>query len=110
LPTRYALQESVNNAKRKDEFVEKIIEQREKLITELKQIPAIEEVLPTDANYILFRCPDAKALQKRLAGNGVVIRYRGSHPMLKDCLRVTVGTENENNIFIEELKKCLSAK
>jgi histidinol-phosphate aminotransferase len=108
--TRHALKQAIANAQQKDDFVKRIIEEREKLSGELKSITYIEEVFPTDANYILFRCPNAKAVQKCLADKGVIIRYRGSHPALKDCLRVTVGKENENKIFIEELKKCLSAR
>lgn len=108
--TRHALKSAAANDRRKDEFIACIIYERDKLVKKLQSIPAVKEVFHTDANYILFRCPDAENVQKKLADKGVIIRYRGSHPMLKDCLRVTVGNENENNIFMEELKKCLSAK
>jgi len=73
----------------------------------LHKIKGIEKIFHSDANYILFRCPDAKQVQKKLAEQGIIIRDRSSYKMLENCLRLSIGTENENNKFLEAIKKLL---
>jgi histidinol-phosphate aminotransferase len=69
------------------------------------------EVFPTDANFILFRANgrnNATQVFQRLKELGVLIKnLDGSHPLLKNCLRVTVGTPDENTQFLEALKASL---
>lgn len=69
------------------------------------------EVFPTDANFILFRVNErnsATQVFQRLKELGVLIKnLDGSHPLLKNCLRVTVGTPDENTQFLEALQASL---
>lgn len=66
------------------------------------------EVFPTAANFILFRLNrgnNAAQVFQRLKARGVLIKnLDGSHPLLKNCLRVTVGTPSENTQFLEALQ------
>ena len=105
--TRYAVLKSLKNYNRKDEFVQKLRLERERVKKELGKIPGIEKIFHSDANYILFRCPDAKQVQKKLAEHGIIIRDRSSYKTLDNCLRLSIGTENENNKFLEAIKKLL---
>jgi histidinol-phosphate aminotransferase len=105
--TRYAVIKSLNNYSRKDEFVKKLKSERERVIIELRNISGIKKIFQSDANYILFRCPNAKQIQKKLAEQGIIIRDRSSYKMLEDCLRLSIGTETENNKFLEAIKKLL---
>ncbi|MGE5432653.1 MAG: histidinol-phosphate transaminase [Syntrophomonadaceae bacterium] len=105
--TRQAVISAIGNNKKKDGFVQKLISERERVKEELSKIPGIQKVYDSDANYLLFRCSNAKLIQKKMADEGVIIRDRSSYEMLKDCLRVSIGTEYENNKFLEAIRKLL---
>ena len=81
-----------------------IVEERNRLMTALAQIPGIT-VFPSDANFLLFRLDTgSKEVFQNLVDRGILIRDLGGHPRLKNCLRVTIGTEEENRRFLESLK------
>lgn len=66
------------------------------------------DVFPTDANFILFRVNQASQVFQALKKRGILIKnLDGTHPLLKNCLRVTVGTPNENTQFLGALQALL---
>jgi histidinol-phosphate aminotransferase len=105
--TSNAILEALAKVKVKDKFVSKINSEKDKLILQLKKIPQIRRVLPTDANFIVFQINNADVIFNRLASKGVIIRNRSKELGLNDCLRVTVGTAKENQVFIKKLKEIL---
>jgi histidinol-phosphate aminotransferase len=79
--------------------------------TMMERLEAINSIhaFPTDANFILFRVNDAAQVFERLKQRGVLIKnLNGSHPLLKNCLRVTVGTPDENACFLDMLTASLA--
>ncbi len=65
---------------------------------------------PSDANFILFRVSHAERVFDGLKRRGVLIKsLHGSHRLLADCLRVTVGTPDENTAFLTALTQTLNA-
>ncbi|MBO6523747.1 MAG: histidinol-phosphate transaminase [Balneolaceae bacterium] len=89
------------------EKVDQIKSEREKVIHKLNLIPEIQKVYPTDANFLIFKIKDAITIYKKMAELGVVIRYRGNEPHCENCLRLTIGTPQENMRFFEALEKVL---
>ncbi|MEX0770421.1 MAG: histidinol-phosphate transaminase [Balneolaceae bacterium] len=85
--------------------IDKIREEREILMDELRHAPTVETVYRSDANFILFRIHDAYEIYQKLAEKGIVIRYRGNEPRCENCLRVTVGMPDENDRFLKALKE-----
>lgn len=85
--------------------VEKIIKERERLLRELEKIRFIRPI-PSYANFILFESKNqsGKDLYQRLFEKGVVLRYFDV-PRMKNMLRVTVDTPNENDTFLEKMKQ-----
>jgi len=82
---------------------EQIRKDRAWLYQQLGEIPALQ-VFPSEANFLLFRMNDAHAVFNGLKLRGVLIKnLDGGHRMLKDCLRVTVGTQAENERFVKAL-------
>ncbi|MGV7222530.1 MAG: histidinol-phosphate transaminase [Nitrospinales bacterium] len=78
--------------------------EREKILTGLSDIEGITPY-PSDSNFILFRSKmDSTELFNKLAKNGILIRNLGGHPRLSNCLRVTVGTKEENDQFLEQVR------
>lgn len=85
--------------------IDKILEQREKLMGKLKSISFIEEIYPTEANFILIKVDDANKRYNELISKGIVIRNRTTQPLCENCLRLTVGTTSENIKLIKALKE-----
>jgi len=80
---------------------------RAKLLQQLREIAAVQ-VYPSEANFLLFRVARATEVFNGLKQRGVLIKnLNGGHPMLNDCLRVTVGTPQENERFIAALQESL---
>jgi len=79
----------------------------------LRKLTAMDkiEVFPSDANFILFRVKNATDIFQTLKQRGILIKnLDGAHALLDNCLRVTVGTPEENTQFLTILKTILSEK
>ena len=88
--------------------IHSILEERDRLMDELSKLPAIT-AYPSDSNFILFQASrDGEKVFNNLKANGTLLRNLGSHPRLKNFLRVTIGTKQENDQFLEQLRKATS--
>jgi histidinol-phosphate aminotransferase len=85
------------------EHVSKIKDERKRLDTTLKKMSFIEEVYPSDANFLLVKVIDADKIYNYLIDKGIIVRNRSK--VISNCLRITVGTKTENNKLISALKK-----
>jgi histidinol-phosphate aminotransferase len=79
-----------------------ILQERKKLIASLSLLPIVKKVYPSDANFILVEVDDANKLYEILVAEKLIIRNRNS--VVKNCLRITVGSEEENERLFEVLK------
>ncbi|MDE5875593.1 MAG: histidinol-phosphate transaminase [Muribaculaceae bacterium] len=84
--------------------IPEIISERRRLSEELAKAPCVKEVIPSDANFILVKVPDADAMYDYLIKNGVIVRNRSRMPLCEGALRVTVGTPEENDRTISLFK------
>ena len=81
--------------------------ERERLQRELAALPGVT-AFPSEANMILVRVPDAAAVFQGMKAAGVLVKnVEGLHPLLKDCLRLTVGTPEDNALMIRALRASL---
>ena len=103
LTQQRALKRILTKNKIKNE-IDKILEQRKKLIDKLESISFIEEIYPTDANFVLVKVDDANKRYEQLIEKGIVIRNRTTQPLCENTLRLTVGTTSENIKLIKALK------
>ena len=95
-----------------DTQTEAIRTERQRLIEELRQLDDIQ-AYPSEANFILIRTATGGAdeLFEGLKAEGILIkRLHGGHPLLTECLRVTVGTPEENDLFIEKFRLLLTRR
>lgn len=86
-------------------WVSILLEEREKLRNELSKLAIVEEIFPSDANFLLVKVKDANMIYQYLIKKGIVVRNRHNMPLCTNCLRITVGTPDENNVLINTLKK-----
>jgi len=87
-----------------NDMIRIIVEERESLKTALEALPVVKHIYPSDANFILVRVTDAKALYQELLTKGIVVRDRSSVVLCEGCLRITIGTPAENKKLLEAIK------
>ncbi len=89
---------------------QRIVAERARLTAALRRLPGLE-VYDSMANFLLIRLARAPAVFEGLRRRGVLVKnLHGSHPLLADCLRVTVGTPEENRLFLEALETELGSQ
>jgi histidinol-phosphate aminotransferase len=88
--------------------VERIVASRQELLYKLYRVPGVKPY-PSQANFILFELAqaDPKTVFDALLERGVLVRDVTSYPRLSRCLRVSVGTEEENETFLVALRHAL---
>jgi histidinol-phosphate aminotransferase len=82
--------------------------QKKHLETMLGEVPFVRHVYPSDANFFLVKMDNAHAIYQSLIDRKVIVRDRSKVELCEDCLRITVGTGQENEILINELKNLSS--
>merc|ERR1712226_478734 len=105
--TEAAATQALANSDTMANNVRAILAERDRVAEVLRGLtPAVCEVFPSDANFLLIRVDQAKTVCDVIARDAnVVIRYRGSMLNCKDCIRVTIGTRDENNLFLVAFQK-----
>ncbi len=79
-----------------------LIEERKNLSQTLELLPLVSKVYPSDANFILIKVIDAAAIYQNLLQQGIIVRNRDS--VIKNTIRITVGTPEQNQILLTALK------
>ena len=87
-----------------NDMIKAIVDMRAALEKDLMNIETVEKIYPSDANFLLVKFQDAKAVYEYLLDREIVVRDRSNVQRCEDCLRITVGTEKENKALIETLK------
>lgn len=87
--------------------IDAVISERERIYSALNGLTGVSPY-PSEANFILFKVADADYLHKRLIENGVLIRNLNRPGRLENCMRVTIGTPEENAAFLGAMKAVLS--
>lgn len=96
---------AMENVAQTKAWVDILLAERTKLISQLKKLSIVEHIYPTDANFVLVKVTDANDIYQDLVNKGIIVRNRSSVALCMDCLRITVGTPEENKVLLAELKK-----
>lgn len=86
-----------------NDMIKEIVQMRVALKAVLEKIPAIEKVYPSDANFLLVKMKNARKVYEFLLTEGIVVRDRSNVILCEDCLRITIGTEEENTQLVEAI-------
>lgn len=84
--------------------VQSVLENRALLVKELTECDCVEAVYPGEGNYLIFRCSAAAVVFKLLWDQGIILRDQSKQPSLSNCLRITIGTQEENRKVIDALR------
>lgn len=88
-----------------NEFVDSILLERVELGEALTGLSFVKKVYPTDANFFLVQFDDADAVYKHLVEESIIVRNFSHAPGCSQCMRITVGTPDENKTLIKSLQK-----
>lgn len=103
--TQELAMEALEHVYRKDIWVDEILQQRDWLKSALASLTIVEKIFPSDANFLLVRVKDAQSTYQYLTNNRIIVRDRSRVNLCYNCLRITVGTPEENKSLIEALKQ-----
>lgn len=100
------VEEVIDNHAYVKEYAQKIVAERSRVFAEMQKIDNVH-VFHSAANFLLFRVPDAAQLAKKLMKGGIIVRNVGNGGALENCLRVGIGSPQDNDTFLSVLKKSL---
>ncbi|MCQ2224964.1 MAG: histidinol-phosphate transaminase [Paludibacteraceae bacterium] len=96
--------EILRTPKMVSDWVDILLKERAAMVDALKQLPIVEKIYPTDANFVLVKVNDAVKTYNHLVSKGIIVRSRHTVVLCGNCLRITVGTKEENATLMKELK------
>lgn len=96
--------DAMEHERLKNEWVEEIVKQRGKMAKALRKLSITEEVFPSDANFLLVRVKAAPETYQYLMNKGIITRDRSKVALCYNCLRITIGTPEENERLLEVLR------
>jgi histidinol-phosphate aminotransferase len=104
-PAQEAILRAFGSSAKVEETIAEIVSEREKLIENLSEISRVEKIYPTDANFVLVKTAEAEKIYRFLLDEKIVVRDRSRVELCAGCLRITVGTPEENESLLRALKK-----
>jgi histidinol-phosphate aminotransferase len=107
LTQRQAL-EALNDPFQVDQWVRMLNLERSRVMEAFRLLPFCKKVYATEANFFLVKMDDAQKTYNYLVDQGVIVRNRTRVQLCQNCLRITVGTKNENNELIAALRQMQS--
>lgn len=96
--------ETLKNEKEVKKWVATTLSERQKMIDELAKLKNVRHIYPTDANFVLVKVDDANETYKYLVEKGIIVRNRNSVSLCLGCLRITIGTKEENETLLHNLR------
>ncbi len=103
--TQQLVNESLDNLTSVEKMVGEILRQRDWLRDRLVELPVVRHVYPSDANFLLVKVQDARAVYHFLVNRKIIVRDRSNVKLCEGCLRISVGTAEENRQLLAALGK-----
>ena len=104
----YSQQKAMESLGNPEETARKIAvlqKEKEKMRKALEQLPGVSRIFPSDTNFLLVEIKNATKIYQELINKGIVLRNRSGMLYCKECLRITIGTPEENKRLLDELTK-----
>lgn len=96
--------QALDNIDQVNGWIKETVEERNKLQAGLEKLPIVELVYPSDANFLLVKTVDAKGIYNKLVAQGIIVRDRSKVELCAGCLRITIGTPEENVTLLNTLQ------
>jgi histidinol-phosphate aminotransferase len=105
-----AILEAFENVEKVEKTIVEIIIEREKLIENLREFSFVTKIYPSDANFVLVKMTDAEKIYKFLLDEKIVVRNRSNVELCEGCLRITIGTPEENSSLLKAFNSLRSLR
>lgn len=102
--TQRTVLQALDHLDKKDQMVAELLTNRENLGLALAELSFVEKVYPSDANFFLVKMKNARKVYEAMIDRKVILRDRSRVVLCDDSLRITVGTQEENRVLIEEMR------
>jgi len=102
--TQQLVLKALQNVNQVNQWIKQTLLERDRLVLALKDFDFVLDIYPSDANFILVKTTDAKGIYNHLVGQGIIVRDRSKVELCEGCLRITIGTPEENTVLIEQLE------
>lgn len=102
--TSVIIDEALDHMDYMEQYVKDIVKERGRVFSQMQKIERIQ-VFPSEANFLLFRVEDANDVCRKLLEEKIIVRNVDDGHKLKNCLRVGVGTSEENDLFLDALRR-----
>ena len=96
--------EALANTEQVNSWIKEVVVERQNLVNELNKLAFVKKVYPSDANFLLVKVTDANAIYQYLTQREIVVRNRTKDVLCDNCLRITIGTPEENTLLLKTLK------
>jgi histidinol-phosphate aminotransferase len=104
-PAQEIVLRAFENIDQMNAWIKTTVAERDKLVRALGQLKFVKKIYASDASFVLVKVEDAKGVYDYLANNGIVVRDRSKVELCEGCLRITVGTPDENTFLIDVLNR-----
>lgn len=102
--TQDTVLEALGNQDKVEKMILEILKEREYLQSELEKLDFVKKIHPSQANFLLIQVPQATQIYNDLIDQKIIVRNRAKVLLCEDCLRITVGTREENTAFLKALQ------
>lgn len=102
--TQNAAMEILQDIEKSERWINMIRAERLAMLPNLQELPIVKQVYPTSANFVLVRVTDANAIYHYLVDKGIIVRNRNRVALCDNCLRITIGTKEENSELLGALR------
>src|SRR5207244_6664056 len=101
---------ALENRALRDANVQRIVSERERVVVAMRGIPRIT-IFPTRANFVTFRAErNSKEIFEALFARGILVRDVSAYPRLANCLRISIGSPEQNDHMLKALRVILSCE
>jgi histidinol-phosphate aminotransferase len=87
----------------KEQMAAQILQDKQTLVKDLSQLPVVQHIYPSNANFLLVKVTDARAMYRHLIEDKIIVRDRSKVILCENCLRITVGTADENQQLLHSM-------
>jgi histidinol-phosphate aminotransferase len=101
--------QALGNVEQVNEWIRETVQEREQLALAFRELSVVTHVYPSDANFLLVRTIDPRAIYTYLTEKGIIVRDRSKVELCEGCLRITIGTPEENRQLAEAIREFAAA-
>jgi histidinol-phosphate aminotransferase len=101
--TQEIVMEALKGTASVNEMIREIVTMRNDLAEKISRLPLVLNVYPSEANFLLVKFKNARLVYENLLSRGIVVRDRSLATGCTDCLRITVGTKDQNKLLLDAI-------